>query len=617
VNAIAHHAATANSLFEMLAAAEIPNAGAPAGSLFHSILQAATDAEDHPQATSADQAPALDNAPTVALAAPPQRAATQSIALNMFRFSGTPATNEAKNAQPSSASQPILVEAAAAIAAQRSAPPPFALNISSRTPAANEAKNQPSSSTSQAILVETAPALAAQSNYTADENEENASEAPSMSQTNPAETVSALRAQPSGPLPIALNLFAANYNPDKNARENSPARLTAQPATDAGISPKIKLARKDSTADVVPVAVVAVPAQQTVTLPIALNIFPAGDANGKDDQQTTDAPSTKTGQSARGKVAEAPVSPRMALSVAPRSATETQTDPDQPPTVNARAADASLSKLEPAFEMRLQPEPQESLGPIAAVAPSSEPQVSPPAKANMAELASEAAPQAQETAPSEAPAASASSKQGDGSRHPAQERPQETASLAPQPPASTDNAQTNFDTSALIAPAASAISATHVASHSEVPAEAAATDPMPQPGATAPAAHDIKLELNGGGERVEVRLTERGGDVHVAVRTPDARLLDAMRQDLPALAAKLEQSGFRADAWQPGAANASERRAVETAAGNASQDSQERAGQNQQQKQDNPQQQQPKNFTNAANRKSDRKDFAWLLQNYR
>jgi hypothetical protein len=401
---------------------------------------------------------------------------------------------------------------------------------------------------------------------------------------------------------MALLLSAANCNPDKSAN--------------AGISPKTKPAKKDSTADIVPAAVVPVPPQQTVTLPIALNIFPAGDAQGKDDPETTDAPSTKTDQPARGKVAEASVSSRMALSVARQSAAETQPDPDRPLSVDARAADASLSRLEPAFEMRLQPAPQESIEPISAVAPSSNPQISPPAKANIPEPAEAAAATAPETAPSVAPAVSASSKQGDGSRHPAQERPQETASLAPQPPANAEMAQTNLDASALAAPAASTASAAP-ASRSEVPAEAAATDPMPQPAPAAPAAHDIKLELNGGGQRVEVRLTDRGGDIHVAVRTPDGRLSDAMRQDLPALAAKLEQSGFRADAWQPGAANSSDRRAAETGAGNASQDSQEHAGQNQQQKQDNPQQQQPKNFTNASNRKSDRKDFAWLLQNYR
>ena len=58
--------------------------------------------------------------------------------------------------------------------------------------------------------------------------------------------------------------------------------------------------------------------------------------------------------------------------------------------------------------------------------------------------------------------------------------------------------------------------------------------------------HDIKLQLAGEGEsRVEVRLTERRGDVFVAVRTPDSRLAGELRQDLPSLASRLEQAGYR------------------------------------------------------------------------
>ncbi len=72
-------------------------------------------------------------------------------------------------------------------------------------------------------------------------------------------------------------------------------------------------------------------------------------------------------------------------------------------------------------------------------------------------------------------------------------------------------------------------------------------------------AHDIKLELTGTGPRVEVRLVERSGEVHVAVRTPDGRLADAMRDDLPALAARLEQSGFHGNEWRTGAAGGGQR----------------------------------------------------------
>jgi hypothetical protein len=216
--------------------------------------------------------------------------------------------------------------------------------------------------------------------------------------------------------------------------------------------------------------------------------------------------------------------------------------------------------------------------------------------------------------------ASSNSKHGDGSHHPGQEKPQDAASIDPQPAASADLAQTRFDVNAAVPPAGAATSSTHAASRSETPApaEAAPETSTAAPTTAAGAAHDIKLELNGGGgERVEVRLTERNGDIHVAVRTPDGRLSDAMREDLPALAAKLEQSGFRTDPWQAGAAAGGERRAVENGAGNASQDSQEHGGQDQQQKQNHPQQQQQRELPNAPNRKSDRKDFAWLLQTYR
>jgi hypothetical protein len=276
-----------------------------------------------------------------------------------------------------------------------------------------------------------------------------------------------------------------------------------------------------------------------------------------------------------------------------------------------------LSKIEPAFEVRLQAaEPQESPAPSAAAASKSGD--ARPSKDNTPDQAEQPAGTAPEAAPGVSQSAASNSRHGDDSHHPGQEKPQDPASTAPRPDASAELAQARFDVN-LSPPEGSPTSSMPAASRSEtpVPAEAAPEPSTPLPAAAAPVAHDIKLELNDGGQRVEVRLTERDGDIHVAVRTPDARLSDAMRADLPALAAKLEQSGFRSDAWQGGTAGG-ERRPVETGMGNASQDSREHAGQIQQHKQDNPQQQQQKrNPTNAPNRKSDRKDFAWLLQTYR
>jgi hypothetical protein len=47
---------------------------------------------------------------------------------------------------------------------------------------------------------------------------------------------------------------------------------------------------------------------------------------------------------------------------------------------------------------------------------------------------------------------------------------------------------------------------------------------------------------------VDLQVKERGGAVHVAVRTPDGTLQTALRQDLGALVERLEQTGLRTEA---------------------------------------------------------------------
>jgi hypothetical protein len=63
------------------------------------------------------------------------------------------------------------------------------------------------------------------------------------------------------------------------------------------------------------------------------------------------------------------------------------------------------------------------------------------------------------------------------------------------------------------------------------------------------AAREIQLELRDSDARVSVRLVERAGSVQVDVRTPDSHLAGSLRDDLPALTARLEQSGLRAETW--------------------------------------------------------------------
>jgi hypothetical protein len=64
--------------------------------------------------------------------------------------------------------------------------------------------------------------------------------------------------------------------------------------------------------------------------------------------------------------------------------------------------------------------------------------------------------------------------------------------------------------------------------------------------------HDISLKLtNQDQASVQVRLSERAGELHVSVRTPDAGLTRNLREGLSDLVGRLEQSGYRAETWRP------------------------------------------------------------------
>jgi len=133
---------------------------------------------------------------------------------------------------------------------------------------------------------------------------------------------------------------------------------------------------------------------------------------------------------------------------------------------------------------------------------------------------------------------------------------------------------------------------------------------------TPSAARDIKLQVGGEGDRrVEVRVMERGGDVHVAVRTPDVRLAGELREDLPVLTARLEQTGFRTETWHPAATGGGERspgRLAEAASGTGAQDTQSQSRQGGREQRDQPEPR-PKEPQASAQPTPDSKDFAWLL----
>jgi hypothetical protein len=127
-------------------------------------------------------------------------------------------------------------------------------------------------------------------------------------------------------------------------------------------------------------------------------------------------------------------------------------------------------------------------------------------------------------------------------------------------------------------------------------------------------ARDIKLELSGDDRRVEVRLTERAGEVRVAVRTTDPHLAGSLREDLPSLSARLTEGGYRTESWHPGTSQGETHRTADTNAGTLNQDSNPQSGQHDQEQQSGhghprrpevPEQQNP--------RKEKGRDFAWLM----
>lgn len=130
------------------------------------------------------------------------------------------------------------------------------------------------------------------------------------------------------------------------------------------------------------------------------------------------------------------------------------------------------------------------------------------------------------------------------------------------------------------------------------------------------AARGIQLQMNAGDEHVEIRVTDRAGELKVDVRTPNSRLAGALRADLPELAARIEQAGYRAETWQPLSSTTPDRwRPAESGASsqNMQDESQRQGGQ----QQNEGRRQDSEDGEQAAQRKQDRKDFRWLFNSIR
>lgn len=88
--------------------------------------------------------------------------------------------------------------------------------------------------------------------------------------------------------------------------------------------------------------------------------------------------------------------------------------------------------------------------------------------------------------------------------------------------------------------------------------ETASAVQTPTPDATGKAAGPLKeLSIQVGQtqqDRVELRVVDRSGEVQVAVRATSPDVAEGLRQGLSDLVGRLEQNGYRTEAWRPGGA---------------------------------------------------------------
>jgi hypothetical protein len=128
----------------------------------------------------------------------------------------------------------------------------------------------------------------------------------------------------------------------------------------------------------------------------------------------------------------------------------------------------------------------------------------------------------------------------------------------------------------------------------------------------------MKFEVTGGDQRVEVRLSERAGEVKMTVRTADEPLASSLRENLPTLSARLADGGLKNEAWHPAASSPHElRNTAEASARDASQDANAQPRQQDREPQGGAGQRRPKAPEEIAPQKEKGKDFAWLMSTLR
>jgi len=103
------------------------------------------------------------------------------------------------------------------------------------------------------------------------------------------------------------------------------------------------------------------------------------------------------------------------------------------------------------------------------------------------------------------------------------------------------------------APASTAVPPANAAPASPLSPAASLGKVIDPPAAPATNSHDITIRIPDATEQgTAVRFVDRGGEVHVSVRTADTDMAQTLRGGLNDLVNRLEDGGIRTEVWQPG-----------------------------------------------------------------
>ena len=306
----------------------------------------------------------------------------------------------------------------------------------------------------------------------------------------------------------APSLPAAALNKDSKEETTAPAATT--PVTLAGAGPQIR--------------------------PLSFP-FPSREGNGDRESQsgTSTSPTAANSQTetADASSAAAPVGANAMATATPEMAFALRMNPSNSPWpwMNGTKSQPTDAEVRSAS-----PDKPSAGSPEQAAAPAA--RVQAPASAQETTTGERHSPESQVAAPARKSSVSDSSDTA-GAVTPA--RPADSA-------ASQQQAAAAFETTSHTAESPSA----HVTAAPQPTAETVPAAAEPQSASTTPL-KDISFHLTqAGAEKVEVRVVQQAGEVHVAVRTGDTDLAHGLRQGLTDLVGKLEDTGYRAETWRPG-----------------------------------------------------------------